>query len=212
MQSVEELEKWNGLSGSMTLIGLGRLGLRTALNLMQVHRGGPKQIILIDGQRISRGDLIFMLMGGRVGEYKVDFIKRLAGPEYPREIIPITEDISETNRGLIAGEVVCIEIAGGDTLPVTASIIHHAHSIRAKTLSTMGVFGYGGEEILVKEIEEADPENLIVKTLLDYGVRDHLLIGTGKLIRDREPVTPHVLDRISQVMSGEILKKMMQDP
>lgn len=42
--------------------------------------------------------------------------------------------------------------------------------------------------------------------LLDEGITDHILVGTGKLIRDWEPVTPYVLDRVSEVMTAEILK------
>lgn len=37
----------------MTLIGLGRLGIRTGLNLTQIHRGGPQKITAIDSQKIS---------------------------------------------------------------------------------------------------------------------------------------------------------------
>ena len=45
--------------GRIDLIGCGRLGLRIAINLMQVHRGEPKTIGAFDGQKISGGDVIF---------------------------------------------------------------------------------------------------------------------------------------------------------
>jgi len=192
--------------GEVTLVGLGRLGFRTAMNLMQVHRGGPSKINVIDGQRISADDLIFRLHGAEIGEYKVDFIKRLTGPDYSRKIFPICENISGENLSLISGDVVCIEIAGGDTLPITAEIIKKAKEVGAYTISTMGVFGILEEEIKVVDIGNGDPENPIVSALVDLGISNHLLIGTGKLIRDWEPVTPKVLDRVSDVICSEILK------
>nr|WP_242451242.1 hypothetical protein [Methanothermobacter sp. THM-2] len=70
----------------------------------------------------------------------------------------------------------------------------------------MGVFGIGEEDVSVVDIDEADPENPIAAYLQAEGIHEHVLVGTGKLIRDWEPVTPHVLDRVSEVMTAEILK------
>ena len=75
---ISELEGKKAPRGEVTLVGAGRLGLRTALNLMQIHRGGPERINVIDGQRVSADDLIFRLMGATPGEYKVKFIESLA--------------------------------------------------------------------------------------------------------------------------------------
>ena len=204
--SIEKIEREKIPRGEVTLVGLGRLGLRTALNLMQIHRGGPVRINVIDGQKISADDLIFRLYGADIGEFKVDFLKRLAGPDYSRTIISIAENITGENLELISGDVVCIEIAGGNTLPATAKIIKHAKEIGASTISTMGIFGIGEQEVKVVDIEDGDRDNPIVATLMDMGIRNHLLIGTGKLIRDWEPVTPGVLDRVARTMCSEILK------
>lgn len=204
---IVDMEKKKVPQGTVTLIGVGRLGLRTALNLMQVHRGGPERIVAIDGQRISDDDLVFKLYGGCVGEYKVDLLNKIAGKGFSKEIVPFNEYIHPKNIDLIEGNVVCVEIAGGDTLPTTAAIIKKAHGQGALTLSTMGVFGIGEEEIEVCDISQADESNPIVQNLKYMGITEnHLLVGTGKLIRDWEPVTPYMLDRISEVITAQILK------
>jgi len=206
MMDISELEGKKAPRGEVTLVGAGRLGLRTALNLMQIHRGGPERINVIDGQRVSADDIIFRLMGARLGEYKVKFIESLAAPGFSRTVRGIPEYVDQDNLHLLGGDVVCVEIAGGDTLPVTAEIIRYAQRRGASTISTMGVFGIGEEDVKVLRIDEADPGNPIVEYLLDEGINDHILVGTGKLIRDWEPVTPYVLDRVSEVMTAEILK------
>lgn len=207
MNSIEELENEKIPRGEVSLVGLGRLGLRTALNLIQVHRGGPKTVYAIDGQKISIDDLIFRMHGAKIGEYKVDFLKRLAGEGFNKEVIPVPQNINPENIDLIKGQVVCIEIAGGDTLKTSSEIIKQAHSQGALTISTMGVFGIGEEEVIVKDISELENDNPIVDFLKNEGITDnHLLIGTGKLIRDWEPVTPYTLDLISTIMTREVLK------
>ncbi|MCK9152528.1 hypothetical protein [Methanobacterium alcaliphilum] len=207
MNQINEMENKKIPKGKVSLVGLGRLGLRTSLNLLQAHRGGPELVYAIDAQKISIDDLIFRMYGGKIGEYKVDFLKRLVGEGFSKEIVAIPEDITRENINLVKGDVVCIEIAGGDTLKITSDIIKHAHLNDAMTISTVGVFGIGEEEISVQDISEADETNPIVKTLKENGItRNHLLIGTGKLIRDWEPVTPYMLDKISAVIAAEILK------
>lgn len=54
--------------GSIDLVGFGRLGLRTGINLIQVHRGGPSKITVFDGQKISGSDVFFFLYGAKEGE------------------------------------------------------------------------------------------------------------------------------------------------
>lgn len=207
MSDIVKLENSKIPKGEVSLVGLGRLGLRTALNLIQAHRGGPETIYAIDGQKISIDDLIFRMHGAQIGEFKVDFLKRLVGEGFNKEIIPITQDITPENIELIKGDVICIEIAGGDTLKTTSEIIKHAQANGALTISTIGVFGIGEEEIIVKDISQLDDDNPIVEFLKNEGITEnHLLIGTGKLIRDWEPVTPYTLDRISAVITGEVLK------
>jgi len=204
--TIAELERKKAPHGDIILVGLGRLGLRTAINLMQVNRGGPARITAFDGQTISADDLIFRMYGGRIGEYKTSLLKRLAGPGYSREIIDVNTYITTENLDLITGgDVVCIEIAGGDTLPTTAAIIQHAQSLGMQTISTMGVFGISGDPVHAVWIEDADPNNPIVATLRNAGIKNHRLVGTGKLIRDWEPVTPYIIDKVAEIISSEIL-------
>ena len=78
--TVDEIQKIEDKlvpKGKIDLVGCGRLGLRIAINLIQVHRGGPKVISAFDGQEISGGDVIFTLLGAEIGEAKTDFIKRI---------------------------------------------------------------------------------------------------------------------------------------
>lgn len=197
--------------GEVCLVGLGRLGLRTGLNLMQTHRGGPKKIYAIDGQKISVDDLIFRMYGAKIGEYKVEFLRILSGNGFNKKIEPLTQDIGPENISLVKGDVVCVQIAGGNTLKTTARIIKYAHEIGAYTISTMGVFGIGEEEIIAEDISRLNDVNPIVSFLKKEGIKkNHLLIGTGKLIRDWEPVTPYMLDKIAEIMTAEILKLLIK--
>jgi len=208
---IEEIEEQKDSWGEVTLVGLGRLGFRTALTLMQAHRGGPHKIVAIDGQTISSDDLIFRMMGGETGEYKVKFFQNLAQEGFSKEITGIASYVTDANMAdLIDGDVVCIEIAGGDTLPLTTKIIKYAKEVGAVTISTMGVFGIGEVPVMVSRIEDADQNNPIVSYLMENGIRDHIVIGTGKLIRDWEPVIPPVLDRVSLAISSEILWQLHQ--
>ncbi|OPX59687.1 MAG: hypothetical protein A4E25_01174 [Methanobacterium sp. PtaB.Bin024] len=203
---IEEMENNKVPKGHVTLVGLGRLGIRTGLNLTQTHRGGPQKITAIDSQKISSGDIIFKILGGNIGDYKVDLLYELRGI---KEVITIREDIDLQNLDYIKGDVVCVEIAGGNTIPTTAAIIKRAHKIGATTISTAGVFGIGDEKIEVIEISEADRSNPVINELRKQGINHHhTVVTTGKFIRDREPVTPYMLDEIANRMTMEILKAL----
>ena len=198
--------------GSIDLVGFGRLGLRTGINLIQIHRGGPSKITVIDGQKISESDIIFLLKGAEVGTYKADFLKELSThPADFREVVSITEDISEDNLDLITGDVVVIEIAGGNTIPTAAKIIKKAHENGSKKLGTAGIFGIGDEEIIVKDISEFDDSNPAVNELRKEGiVKDHLILTTSTFIRDAIPITPYVLDDIANTLTKEALKLLIE--
>ena len=193
--------------GSIDLVGFGRLGLRTGINLIQVHRGGPSKITVIDGQKISESDIIFLLKGAKAGTYKADFLKEISThPKDFREVVSITEDINEDNLDLITGDVVVIEIAGGNTIPTAANIIRKAHENGSKTIGTAGIFGIGDEEIVVKDISEFDDSNPAIEELRKEGiVKDHLVISTNRFIRDAIPITPYVLDDIANIISKPLL-------
>ena len=209
---IQEMENNLIPKGSIDLVGFGRLGLRTGINLIQVHRGGPSKITVIDGQKISGSDIIFLLKGASEGNYKADFLKEISThPKDFREVVSITEDIDEDNLDLITGDVVVIEIAGGNTIPTAANIIKKAHENGSKTIGTAGIFGIGDEQIVVKDISEFDDSNPAIEELRKEGiVKDHLVISTNKFIRDAIPITPYVLDDIANIITREALKLLIE--
>ncbi len=211
IQSIGELENRKVPRGHVTLVGVGRLGLRIGLNLIQVHRGGPREISIFDGQKISNSDIIFKILGGNLGDYKVDFLKNICThPESLRKVTAFKEDITRNNLDLIRGDVVSIQSAGGNTIPITAAIIKKAHEIGAKTISTAGVFGIGEEKIITMDISETDDSNPVAKELKAHGIeKNHKIVTTGRFIEDNIPITPYVLDEYSIVMTREILKLLI---
>lgn len=208
---IEAIEKDMVPRGNVVLVGTGRLGLRIGLNLLHVHRGGPEVITAIDGQKISGSDVIFHNLGGSTGQYKVDLLQKLSThPADFRRVVPVREDITMKNLELVKGDVVSVQMAGGNTLPITAEIIKKAQADGAKTLSTAGIFGME-EKVFAMDISKASEENPVVAELRDHGIRkNHTIVTTGKFIRDRLPVTPYILDDVARVCSNEILKATMQ--
>lgn len=205
---IQKIEDSRVPQGRIDLIGVGRLGLRIGINLMQAHRGGPKTIGAFDGQKISGGDVIFTLLGAEVGEYKTEFLKRICThPEEFRNIESHPQDISEENLDDIKGDIVILILAGGNTIPTASKIIKHAHERGAVTIGTAGIFGFGDENIEFKDISEYDDENPVVQELRAAGITEnHLLITTNKVIRDREPVTPYTLDEVAKEITKNALK------
>lgn len=212
IDEIQKMEDKRVPKGKIDLIGCGRLGLRIAINLMQVHRGGPKVISAFDGQKISGGDVIFTFLGAEVGEAKPDFIKRLCTHDEDfRKIESHTEDITEENIDLIDGDVAIIVIAGGNTISTAAEIIKHAHKRGAKTIGTAGIFGFGNEDIEIKDISEYDNNNPAIEELRAQGITEnHLILTTHKLIRDLEPVTPYTLDEIAKIITMNALKLLKE--
>lgn len=208
-EELEKIENSKIPQGKVTLVGLGRLGIRTGLNLAQIHRGGPKIITAIDSQKISEGDLVFRMLGGNIGDYKVDLLHNLRGI---KEVIPIREDINSDNLDLINGDVVSIQIAGGHTIPIASTIIKKAWEVGAKTISTAGVFSKGDADIIVKDISEVDSNNPVVNELRSLGIKEnHKIITTGNFITDKEPITPYVLDEIAKITTMEIIKSFQEN-
>ena len=205
---IQEMEDKQVPKGRIDLVGCGRLGLRIGINLMQVHRGGPKTIGAFDGQKIDGGDVIFTMLGAEKGQNKPDFIKQLCThDENFRNIESYPEYINEDNLDLIKGDVVIIVIAGGNTIKTAANIIKHAHKRGAKTIGTAGIFGFGDENIEIKDISEYDNNNPAVEELRTQGITEnHLVLTTNKLIRDNEPVTPYTLDEVAKIITMNALK------
>ena len=205
---IQKMEDRQVPKGRIDLIGCGRLGLRIGINLIQVHRGGPKTIGAFDGQKIDGGDVIFTLHGAKEGNFKPDFLKQLCTHDEDfREVLSFPEYVSDENLHLIEGDVVIIVIAGGNTIPTAAKIIKHAHKRGAKTIGTAGIFGFGDENIEIKDISEYDHSNPAVEELRKEGITEnHLVLTTNKLIRDNEPVTPYTLDEVAKVITINALK------
>ncbi len=211
--TVDEIKKMEDKQvphGRIDLIGCGRLGLRIGINLIQVHRGGPKIIGAFDGQEIDGGDVIFTMFGAEKGQNKPDFLKQLCTHnESFRKIESHPEYIDENNLDLIEGDVVIIVIAGGNTIPTAAKIIKHAHERGAVTIGTAGIFGFGNENIEIKDISEYDESNPAVEELRAQGItKNHLVLTTNKLIRDNEPVTPYTLDEVAKIITMTALKEL----
>ena len=210
IDEIQKMEDNKTPKGRIDLIGCGRLGLRVGINLIQVHRGGPKVIGAFDGQKIDGGDVIFTMLGAENGQNKTDFVKKLCThDEKFREIKSFPEYISEDNLDLIEGDVVVIMVAGGNTIETASNIIKHAHKRGAKTIGTAGIFGFGDENIEVKDISEFDNTNPAVEELRAQGItKDHLIVTTNKFIRDNEPITPYTLDEIAKVLTINALKQL----
>jgi predicted ThiF/HesA family dinucleotide-utilizing enzyme len=210
VDEIQKMEDRQVPKGRIDLIGCGRLGLRIAINLMQVHRGGPKTIGAFDGQKIDGGDVIFTMLGAEVGQNKPDFIKQLCTHnEEFRNIESYPEYIDDDNLDLIKGDVVIIVIAGGNTIPTAAKIIRHAHERGAVTIGTAGIFGFGNENIEIKDISEYDDNNPAVEELRAEGISEnHYVLTTNKLIRDNEPVTPYTLDEVANIITMTALKEL----
>ncbi len=205
---ISELENKLVPKGRIDLVGFGRLGLRTGINLIQVHRGGPKEIGVFDGQKIAGSDVIFTLLGAKPNQYKTDFLKQICThDENFRKVISVPEDISEENINLIKGDVVVIEIAGGNTIPTAANIIKHVHSYGGKTIGTGGIFGLSPDNITVKDISEYGEDNPAVNELRKEGItKNHLVVSTNKFIRDTQPITPYVLDEVAKKITEHALR------
>ena len=111
---IQKMEDKQVPVGRIDLVGCGRLGLRIGINLIQVHRGGPKVIGAFDGQEIDGGDVIFAMLGGENGQQKPDFLKQLCThDENYRKVESYCEYIDDDNLDLLKGDVVIIVIAGG---------------------------------------------------------------------------------------------------
>ena len=212
VDEIKEMEDKQVPKGRIDLVGCGRLGLRIGINLIQVHRGGPKVIGAFDGQKIDGGDVIFTLLGAEVGKSKPEFLKQICTHNSDfRKVLSYSEYISEKNIDLLEGDVVVIVIAGGDTIPTAAKIIKHAQRRGARTIGTAGIFGFGNENIEIKDISEYDDSNPAIQELRKEGIRqNHLILTTHKLIRDNEPVTPYTLDEVAKVITINALKLLRE--
>ena len=194
---VEELENMLKPRGEVSIIGCGRLGVRVAFDLLEVHRGGVEKLYVFDNAKIEENDIIHRKLGGKIGEYKVDFIKRFFGDRVEAFRVNITKD----NLHLIKGDVAIICMAGGDTAPIRNGIIKYCEENGIKTIGTNGVFGID-EKVKVSDAKYANGP----VQYMNIDKEGHIVVGTGRFIRDGEPITPYTLDEVSKKMVIECLK------
>lgn len=197
IDNVECLEKKLIPKGSVSVIGCGRLGIRVVMDLLEVHRGGAEKIYVFDNAKIDKNDVIHRKYGGEIGEYKVKFAERF----FSEKVVGITKNITLNNLELIGGDVAIICIAGGNTMPVRNEIINYCKGNGIKTIGTNGVFGID-EKVKVSDAKYANGP----VQYMNIKEEGHIVIGTGKFIRDCEPITPYTLDEISKRMVIECLK------
>ena len=87
--------------------------------------------------------------------------------------------------------------------------LEHAHERGAITIGTAGIFGFGNEDIEIKDISEYDNSNPAIEELRAQGItKNHLILTTHKLIRDNEPVTPYTLDEVAKIITMTALKEL----
>ncbi|WP_457620647.1 hypothetical protein [Methanopyrus sp.] len=213
-EHVEELELRKRPRGTALLCGVGRLGFRVFLRLLETHRGGPKEIVCVDGQGVEPDDIIHLRHGARIGENKAEFAARLGRIHPLREVHAEPEFVTEENASELVSawepDVVVITIAGGRTTRITAVLAREARRLGAVTVSTGGVFGYGSEEVRVVRLEKA--EGPVARELREYGApSDHVLVTTGRYIRDPDPITPMVLERVADKLA-ELALEALPDP
>ncbi len=211
MEDVEEMEARKGPVGTVLLCGLGRLGIRVFVRLLETHRGGPRVLVCYDGQRVDGDDTVHLSLGARLGENKARFAARLGARRTDRRVVGVPEYVDEEGaRDVVERwrpDVVVSMIAGGRTTPVTAALARAASDTEAVSISTGGVFGFGDEEVEVLELREA--EGPPAEELRRFGAPgDHLVVTTGRFIRDPEPLSPMVLERVADVIAMEVLRAL----
>jgi predicted ThiF/HesA family dinucleotide-utilizing enzyme len=197
IDTVEELEKKLVPKGSVSVIGCGRLGIRVVMDLLEVHRGGAEKIYVFDNAKIDKNDIIHRKFGGEIGEYKVKFAERF----FSDKVVGIAKNITLNNLELINGDVAIICIAGGNTLPVRNEILAYCNENGIKTIGTNGVFGID-EKVKVSDAKYANGP----VQYMNIKEEGHIVVGTGRFIRDGEPITPYTLDEVSKKIVIECLK------
>ena len=207
MDEVKKLEEKLKPFGSLLLLGAGRLGFRVFEKLIQVHRGGFKKITVFDGSRIDGKDAYHLSKGARIGEKKVEFLKRLYPVERSYRIVEtFGVNFSKEHFHLIKNhDVIVSTIAGGNTLNLVAAVSKEAEKHGIPLITTNGVFGFGDEEVKVEKLQKAGAgPALYLKKLT--GTENVFVVGTGKLIKDRLPITPTILESIAEKIAILSLK------
>ncbi|WP_456426464.1 ThiF family adenylyltransferase [Desulfurobacterium sp.] len=198
--------------GKLVLLGAGRLGVRVFERLVMTHRGGFSKITVFDGGTIEENDYYHILKGALPKENKASFLKRrfLTPDTRYKEIEAFSFDFSESNIDCLEdASVVVSTIAGGDTIPLVATVGKFCIEKGIPFITTNGVFGFGDEEvgtfISLASVERGPA--LFLKEY-DFPASSPLtaFIGTGILIKDGLPISPIILDRVADAIAIQVLK------
>ena len=154
---IQRMEDRHVPKGRIDLIGCGRLGLRIAINLMQVHRGGPKIIGAFDGQKIDGGDVIFTLYGAEIGQNKTDF-RSMQSREIPKYMIS-RRYISAIIAFIVAFSALFMEIykpfslavwfSTNDTLHFSLTILFYVAAIVVLIASRSTMYALQGRLMMI---------------------------------------------------------------
>ncbi|MBP2173128.1 ThiF family adenylyltransferase [Methanococcus voltae] len=196
MVEIKALEDNLKATGTVTVLGAGRLGARVVMDLLEVHRGGFEKIQVFDGAKIDKNDIVHRKYGAKVGDFKTKFLEDY----YPEKIIGIPKYVDVENIKDIEGDVIISVIAGGDTLKIRESVLDYALKNDKQFISTNGVFGIE-KPVKVEMSQEAKGPVEFMKNMAN-----HTVVGTGGLIKDGEPITPYTLDKMSELIVKTSLK------
>lgn len=210
MDRILELEKKLVPFGTLVLLGAGRLGSRFLNRILQVHRGGFAKILIFDGGTVGENDYFHIQLGAKPGENKALLFERIFSVSGYREVKGYPLDFSEKSFPFIRGaSVVVSTVAGGNTLPLIASVARFSLSLEIPFITTNGVFGFGDEDIYIFEgLSSVSCGPALFLKEMDIPDGDITFVGTGKLIKDELPISPIILDRIADIISTIALKKL----
>ncbi|WP_456397431.1 hypothetical protein [Desulfurobacterium sp.] len=211
MDRVSEMEKRLVPYGKLVLLGAGRLGARVFKRIIMTHRGGFSRIAVIDGGTIEENDYYHILMGALPKENKASFLKRrfLTPDTRYKDIEALPFDFSNQFDILKKASVIISTIAGGDTIPIVATVGKFCVENEIPFITTNGVFGFGDEDVKVCIPLAAVTEGPAL-FLKDYDFPQNsfitAFIGTGKLIKDELPISSVILDKIADAITAQALK------
>ncbi len=210
MDRILELEKKLVPFGTLVLLGAGRLGGRFLNRILQVHRGGFAKVLVFDGGIVEENDYLHIQLGAKPGENKALFFEKTFSVSGYREVKGYSVDFSEKSFPLIKGASVIVStMAGGNTLPLVASVARFSLSAGIPLITTNGVFGFGDEDIYIFEgLNTVSCGPALFLKEMDIPEGDITFVGTGKLIKDELPISPLILDRIADIISTIALKKL----
>jgi predicted ThiF/HesA family dinucleotide-utilizing enzyme len=194
----------------VAIIGAGRLGSRVFRNLVETHRDTLKEIAVWDGARVDGKDTYLLSIGAKIGEPKVEFLKRKF-KHSEKKIKAINRHCSPDDWKTFKDyDVIVFVPAGGDTL----KLLHRLVLKLRKTpfVVSNGVFGFGDETPRVWKPPFKHPEGPLSIYLGRFKTvpKNTVWVGTGKLIRDGLPATPTVMEKIAEKITAEVFRILIK--